>query len=192
MLFAGIETPVWRIGVNPKLGVLDILSVCSLYLQRLFVDVLRFFTALNLNRRVFLMDNKENGRSLASLKELPAGHRFPSISYDLTESLITKYLDAVGEQREFLEERVVPPLAIAACAMTALSESFSVPPGSIHAAQDLEFCRSVPLDERVSCSGKIASRLERGRLNLISIEINAVDQKGNIVLTGKATIAVPD
>ncbi|MFO8143808.1 MAG: MaoC family dehydratase [Dehalococcoidales bacterium] len=138
------------------------------------------------------MDNKENGHSLASLKELPVGYQFPSISYELTEPLIIKYLDAVGEQRDFLKERVVPPLAIAACAMTALSESFSVPPGSIHASQELEFCRSVPLGERVSCSGKIAKRLERGRLNLISIEINAANQSGEIVLNGKATIAVPD
>lgn len=138
------------------------------------------------------MENKENGHSLASLKELPVGYQFPSITYELTESLITKYLDAVGEQRDFLKERVVPPLAIAACAMTALSESFTVPPGSIHAAQDLEFRRSVPLGERVSCSGKIANRLERGRLNLISIEINAANRNGESVLTGKATIAVPD
>jgi len=136
--------------------------------------------------------NKEENNSTASLKDLPIGYQFPPINYELTESVVAKYLDAVGERQEFLKSGIVPPLAIAACAMTALSQSFAVPPGSIHASQELEFLKIVPVGATISCGGKIAHRLERGRLNLMSIEINALDQDEEKVLTGKATIAMPN
>lgn len=138
------------------------------------------------------MENKENNSSPASLKELPIGYQFPPISYELTGPVVAKYLDAVGERQDFLKLRIVPPLAIAACAMTALSQSFAVPPGSIHASQELEFLKIVPVGATISCGGRIAHRLERGRLNLMSIEISALDQDEEKVLTGKATIAMPN
>ena len=77
------------------------------------------------------MKKRENS-SLPSFKELSVGSEFPPIDYELSESVITKYLQAV-EEEEFPVSGVVPPLAIAACAMTALSQSFTVPPGSIQA-----------------------------------------------------------
>ncbi len=137
------------------------------------------------------MKNKENNDSLVSLKELSIGYQFPPIRYELTKSVVAKYLDAVGERQDFLKSGIVPPLAIAACAMTALSQSFVVPPGSIHASQDLEFLKMVPVGVTISCSGRIAHKLERGRLNLVSIEISALDQGEEEVLAGKATIAIP-
>jgi acyl dehydratase len=137
------------------------------------------------------MENKE-GTASTSLKELPIGHEFPSVSYELNQAVIEKYIGAVGESQDFLKSGVVPPLAIAACAITALSNSFAVPPGTIHAAQELEFLKIVPIGSTISCGGRIAHKLERGRLNLISIEISAVDRDDETVLSGKATIAVPD
>ncbi len=127
-----------------------------------------------------------------SFKQLPVGFEFPPTSYELTEAVIAKYLEAVGEETDFLKSGIVPPLAIAACAMTAMSQSFTVPPGSIHASQELEFLKMVPIGANVSCGGKIAQKLERGSLNLVMIEINVLNQAGEKVLTGRATIAAPN
>jgi acyl dehydratase len=127
-----------------------------------------------------------------SFKQLPVGFEFPPTSYELTEPVIAKYLEAVGEETDFLTLGIVPPLAIAACAMTALSQSFTVPPGSIHASQELEFLKVVPIGASVSCGGKIAQKLERGSLNLVMLEINVLNQAGEKVLTGRATIAAPN
>ena len=138
------------------------------------------------------MKNKESNGSPVSLKQLPIGYEFPSVSYELSVSVITKYLEAVGGQPDVLKSGIVPPLAIAACTMTASSQSFTVPPGSIHASQELEFLKLVPIGTTISCSGKIAQKLGRGRLNLIVLEINALNQEGEKALTGKATIAAPD
>jgi acyl dehydratase len=127
-----------------------------------------------------------------SFKQLLVGFEFPPTSYELTEPVIAKYLEAVGEETDFLTLGIVPPLAIAACAMTALSQSFTVPPGSIHASQELEFLKVVPIGASVSCGGKIAQKLERGSLNLVMLEINVLNQAGEKVLTGRATIAAPN
>jgi len=137
------------------------------------------------------MKDKEGNSSPVSFEQLSVGFEFPSISYELSESVIAKYLEAVGEQPDFLKSGIVPPLAIAACAMTVLSQSFTVPPGSIHASQELEFLKLVPIGATISCGGRIAQKLERGRLNLLVIEMNALNQDKEKVLTGKATIAVP-
>jgi acyl dehydratase len=137
------------------------------------------------------MKEREQSSPL-SFKQLPVGFEFPPTSYELTEAVITKYLEAVGEETDFLTQGIVPPLAIAACAMTALSQSFTVPPGSIHASQELEFIKMVPIGASVSCGGKIAQKLERGSLNLVILEINVLNQAGEKVITGRATIAAPN
>ena len=126
-----------------------------------------------------------------SFDELAVGHQFPSTSYQLTESVVSSYVGAVGGQQEFLTSGTVPPLAIAAFAMNALAKSFAVPPGSIHASQELEFLKTVAIGATVSCGGRIAQKIERGRLILVVLEIDAVNQAQEKVMAGKATIAIP-
>ena len=127
-----------------------------------------------------------------SFEQLAEGYEFPLTSYELSEPVIAKYLEAVGGQQHFLTSGIVPPLAIAAYAMTALSQSFSVPPGSIHASQEFEFLKLVPIGTTVSCGGKVAQKVQRGRLHLVVLEISALNQDKEKVLSGKATIAVPN
>ncbi|MBN1862865.1 MAG: MaoC family dehydratase [Dehalococcoidales bacterium] len=137
------------------------------------------------------MKEKENSSPL-SFKELPVGFEFSPTSYELSEPTVAKYLEAVDESADFLALGMIPPLAIAACAMTALAQSFTVPPGSIHASQEFEFLKLVPIGSRVSCGGKIGQKLARGNLNLIVLQINVLDESGEPVLSGKATIAAPN
>ena len=126
-----------------------------------------------------------------SIDQLAVGYEFPSTSYELSKSVIGKYLEAVGGQQHFLTSGIVPPLAMAAYAMTALSQSFSVPKGAIHAAQELECLKSVPIGTTISCSGKVVQKVQRGQLYLLVLEINALNQDKEKVLSGKATVAVP-
>lgn len=126
-----------------------------------------------------------------SFEQLAVGHEFPPATYQLSESVISKYVEAVGGQQDFLTSGIVPPLAIGAYAMNVLSQSFSIPPGSIHASQEFEFLKAVPIGTTITSSGKIAQKVERGRLNLVVLEINALNQDKEKVLTGKATVAIP-
>jgi len=120
-------------------------------------------------------------------EELVPGYEFPSTSYELSASLISKYLKAVDSSgAEF-----VPPLAIAAYAMTAMAGSLSLPPGSIHASQELEFFKLVPIGTTVSCQAKVARKLTRGQMRMLVLELNVFDQNKEKVQTGKATVILP-
>jgi hypothetical protein len=138
------------------------------------------------------MENKESNFSPQSLSELPVGTEFPPTILQLSESHISKYLEAIDDSIDFLTLGLVPPLILAACANTALTKSFTAPPGTIHVSQDFEFLKTVAIGDTVSCRGVIAQKLERGRLNLIVLEVNILDQNDDRVLNGKATITVPN
>lgn len=138
------------------------------------------------------MENIQNNFSPQSLNKLPVGFEFPPTILKLSNSVISKYLEAIDDSTDFLESGFVPPLILAACANTALTKSFIAPPGTIHVSQDFEFLKTVAIGDAVNCRGAIAQKLERGRLNLIVLEINILNQNGDKVLSGKATITVPN
>jgi len=138
------------------------------------------------------MQNKGNKRLPLNFEQLIAGYEFPQTSYELNTFIISKYLKAVGIASEQLlpELKFVPPLAIAAYAMTSLSKWLELPPGSIHASQELEFFNLVPIGATINCQSRVAQKLERGKLRLLTIELNALNQDKEKVLSGKATLVL--
>ena len=120
-------------------------------------------------------------------EELAPGYEFPPTSYELSISLISKYLKAVDSgSGEF-----VPPLALAAYAMTAMSSSLLLPPGTIHASQELEFFKLVPIGAKVNCQAKVTRKLSRGQMRMLVLEMNVWDESGEMVQSGKATLVLP-
>jgi len=111
----------------------------------------------------------------------------------LKPSVIAKYLEAVGrpsgQGSPTLE--FVPPMAIAAYTMLVMLQSLSLPPGSIHASQELEFFKLVPVGTTINCRGRVAQKLNRGNLHLLVIELDALNQEQEKVLSGQATIVAP-
>jgi hypothetical protein len=138
------------------------------------------------------MKKEQNVISNTGFAQLPVGFEFPPTILRLSRSHISKYLEAIDDSIDFLKAGLVPPLILAACANTALSKSFTAPPGTIHVSQEFEFLKTVYIGDTVSCRGLIAQKLERGRLNLIVLEINILDENSEKVLSGKATITVPN
>jgi len=111
----------------------------------------------------------------------------------LKPSVVAKYLEAVGRPsgQDAPTLEFVPPMAIAAYTMLVMSQSLSLPPGSIHASQELEFLKLVPIGTTIDCRGRVAQKVNRGNLHLLVIELDAVSQEQEKVLTGQATIVVP-
>ena len=138
------------------------------------------------------MKGSRNNSPTLSLSQLQAGFEFPPRDLKLTKSVISKYLQATDGPGNFLKSGLVPPLILAACANTALCQSLATPPGTIHASQDFEFLDTVAIGDTVRCHGIVSQRLERGRLNLIVLEISIVNRDGEKVLTGKATLTLPN
>ena len=127
-----------------------------------------------------------------SLEELAPGYEFPQTSHELTSALVFNYLKAVDSSDELkILYEFVPPVAIAAYAMAAMTESLSLPAGSIHASQDFEFFKLVPVGAMIRCQAKVARNLYRGKLHMLVLELNILDQNREKVQSGKATIILP-
>ena len=120
-------------------------------------------------------------------EELVPGYEFPYASYELSAPLVSKYLKAVGSSADGF----VPPLAITAHAMAAMAGALSLPAGSIHASQELEFFKLVPIGATIECRAKVAQKLTRGKVRLLVLELNVLDQNGERVQSGKTTIVLP-
>ena len=120
-------------------------------------------------------------------EELTVGYEFPPVSYELSASLVAKYLEAVDSA----DGDAVPPLAVAARALVALTEWLQLPPGTIHASQEFEFFGVVPLGAAVDCQAKVARKLTRGSMRMLVLELSVSDKSGQKVQSGKATVILP-
>ena len=124
-----------------------------------------------------------------SYEELIPGYKFPPATYELSTSLVSKYLNAVGSAGD----EFVPPLAITACAIAAMTGSLSLPPGTIaiHASQELEFFKLVPIGATIECHTTVAQKITRGKMSMLILDLEVLDKGKEKVQSGKATIALP-
>jgi hypothetical protein len=133
------------------------------------------------------MIDRSGNKASVTFEELTPGYEFPPASYKLSAPLISKYLKAVDSTgSEF-----APPLAIAAYAMTAMTNFLSMPSGAIHASQELEFFKLVPVGSKVNCQAKVARKISRSQMRMLVLELNVWDQNGEKVQSGKATVVLP-
>jgi len=124
-----------------------------------------------------------------SYEELIPGYKFPTATYELSASLVSKYLKAVDSAGDGF----VPPLAITACAIAAMTGSFSLPSGTIviHASQELEFFKLVPIGATIECHIGVAQKITRGKMSMLILEFEVLDKGNEKVQSGRATIALP-
>lgn len=112
--------------------------------------------------------------------------------YTLDSDLVSRYIRAVtGEAGKNCNPEFVPPLAIAAYAMTGLGSALELPAGTIHAAQEVDFLRPVPVGSVIKSHGRVAQKVERGKLRMLTIELIAESEGGGQVLSGRATLILP-
>ena len=125
--------------------------------------------------------------------QLQPGYEFPAASYKLDSSVVATYLRAVEETSQLYQDtELVPPMAIAAYAMASLSESISLPPGAIHVYQELEFIDTVRVRDTITCHAKVGRKQDRGRLHLLTIDLDVFNQSQKKVLAGKTGFVLPE
>ncbi len=124
-----------------------------------------------------------------SYEELIPGYEFPPATYELSASLVSKYLKAVDSAGDGF----IPPLAITACAIAAMTGSFSLPSGTIviHASQELEFFKLVPIGATIECHTGVAQKITRGKMSMLILALEVFDKGKEKVQSGRATIALP-
>jgi hypothetical protein len=124
-----------------------------------------------------------------SYEELTPGYKFPPATYELSASFVSKYLKAVDSAGVGF----VPPLAITACAIATMTKSVPLPPGTIaiHASQELEFFKLVPIGTTIECHIGVAQKIARGKMSMLILELEVFDKGKEKVQSGRATIALP-
>jgi hypothetical protein len=137
------------------------------------------------------MNNKGNINLPITYDKLTVGYEFPRADYEMSLAIVSKYLEGVGIKSSQSIE-FVPPLALAARTITAMSEFLVFPAGVIHASQDLEFHKIVPVGTRISCHSRVAGKMDRGKMHLLTIEFEVNDQDNETVQSGKSTLVVSD
>ena len=126
-----------------------------------------------------------------SLASLEKGHRFAPATFALSEAWVSDYVAAVEDAAIANVGDYAPPLALAALSIRALLEQSPLPPGSIHAAQELAFARPVEIGESLSVRAEIVSRGERQGWVLMGVGLSVEDSAGAVVMDGRATITFP-
>jgi len=124
--------------------------------------------------------------------QLEAGYEFPPGNYRLDASKVALFLKAIDDTSHLYQDnRLVPPMAVAALAMATLSKTISLPPGAIHTSQELSFVKAVSLDESLTSYARLSRTQKRGKLHLITVDLNVRNQNQQTVLTGKTSFILP-
>ena len=125
-------------------------------------------------------------------EKLTTGYEFEPSVFSIDGKSVDKYLNAVdGERSIYKKDNTVPPMSIAALAMTAMAEGLSMPPGAVHVSQDIHFLNQVRVDENLTSYARVNRIVKRGKLHMLSIGINVVNDKNISVLSGETSFILP-
>jgi acyl dehydratase len=123
---------------------------------------------------------------------LTAGYEFAPASFHLDGERVMKYLNSVEDHNSIYgEQQIIPPMAMAALAMAAMSSGLALPPGAIHVSQNLEFIKAARIGERLTSYARVNRKLERGKFHLLTIGINVLNQHKATVLSGETGFILP-
>jgi len=130
------------------------------------------------------------------IEALEKGHQFSATSFVLDEEAVARYVEAVEDEAlprlaQAEGKAWVPPMAVAALTLRSLIEEMTLPAGSIHASQELEFVRAVEAGERITCRAWLSHRSQRGGWWVLAVEMEGADESGQAVLAGRLTVMVP-
>jgi hypothetical protein len=135
--------------------------------------------------------------NLPNVADLPRGYELPAARFRLSGGDVRGYLEAVedrsnayGQGRE--GPAWVPPLAVAALALRAILEQVELPAGALHASQEVEFRRPVPVGTSLHSRARVAQRSEMRGAVISVIEFDVAEEGSSTpALVGRATILAP-
>lgn len=127
-----------------------------------------------------------------SITALAKGHEFDVGDIEVTRSGVERYLAAVGDTNEIYEKLdLVPPLGVAALALTRLLEQIDLPFGTLHIGQEIEAHDGIAIGARLSMQGRIAQRSVRAGAVISVIEFALTPHgKDEPALSGRTTVMV--
>lgn len=101
-----------------------------------------------------------------------AGYQFPETRFVLDADEVRAYRDAVGDTSPLYERcpSLVPPMAVAALALRHMLSVLELPPGAVHAGQELTFQRPVELGQELVCRAQVSQAAQRRQWRTVMVE----------------------
>jgi len=96
--------------------------------------------------------------------KLETGQKLSGEHLVLDASAVGKYVAAVQDASSPVSAdgtSLVPPMAIAALALSAVINTLQIPGGTVHASQELTFGAAVPIGASIHCTAKLAQNSVR-------------------------------
>ena len=126
--------------------------------------------------------------------KLEAGQQLTDQCLTLDAESVGDYVSAVSDASNPVADDgtpLVPPMAIAALALSAVINALQIPGGTIHASQELGFGASVPIGDTLEYKATLAQNSVRRGWRFLIVNIEATSETGSNVMEGKSTIMLP-
>jgi hypothetical protein len=121
-----------------------------------------------------------------------AGQEISGTSFLLDPAMVRIYTSAVEESSPVYQDtELVPPTAIAALGVRTILKELGLPPGTLHAAQEMSMSRAVATGEELSCAAQVTQSSQRRGWQFVVVEFSLADHGGKAVLDGRTTLMVP-
>ena len=128
----------------------------------------------------------------AHYASMEPGYVISSARYTFSPKDVEAYLAATEDVGDlFGENGIVPPMAVAALPMGAISDSISFPDGAVHVSQQMEFCDEVMVGESVVCTSTLLKKHKRGPFNMLTLGIEVKNETETVVYYGKTSVLLP-
>ena len=125
---------------------------------------------------------------------LETGQELSKQSLTLDPDAVSKYIAAVDDTSNPTAADgtvLVPPMAIAALALSAVINALQIPGGTIHASQEIEFGSAVPVGAALDCIATLAQNSVRRDWRFLVVNMEATGNGGSVVMEAKSTIMLP-
>lgn len=120
------------------------------------------------------------------------------VPLDLSREAVVGLLDsieaALPQDQNGVE--LVPPSVVASLSLGVLLQHVSLPPGSLHASQEIRIWRPIFVGTRAVCEAVVANVSNRAGMTLVSLDFNVEshpDESGvsHQLATGTGTVMFP-
>ncbi len=108
-----------------------------------------------------------------------------------TPEFVDEYLSTLEDKCPvYQEEKLAPPIALAARTLAILIEKLDLPPGTVHISQEIISQKAVAVGQEVRGVAKASRPFLRGKWRFLSVEF-ALHCGQEEVLRGKTTVMTP-
>ena len=113
-------------------------------------------------------------------------------SWDITQSFVDEYLKSVGDLSPIYKEaNTAPPTALAAQVLSLLLEKLRLPPGTVHASQEMTAESMIRISQRVHGFAYVSRPRRRREWDLITADFAVCISNGTPLLKGRTTVMTP-